>query len=46
MASLLRLIIQNNPPILTLNLFTFSYDRDMVENIGELILETLMNSNI
>ena len=46
MASLLRYIIQNNPSIITLNLELFSYDRDRVENIGELVLETLLNSNI
>ena len=44
--SLFRQIIQQNPPIDVLNMNKFSADEDRHENIGELILETLLNSSI
>ena len=46
MVSLFRQIIQNNPPIKELNMEYFSRDKDRDENIGELVLETLLTSNI
>ena len=45
MASLLRQIIQNNPPIATLNMSVFSGSEEIYENLGEIILETLLNDN-
>ena len=44
--SLFRKIIQNNPPIEVLNLYAFSSGKDRDDNIGELVLETLLSSNI
>ena len=44
--NLFRQIIQYNPSILELQMSEFSLDRDRNENIGELILESLLNSNI
>ena len=46
MVSLFRQIIQHNPPIQVLNMYCFSDKYDTVENIGELVLEALLNSNI
>ena len=46
MVSLLRQIIQNNPPIQVLDMELFSSNKDTVENIGELVLEALLNNNI
>ena len=46
MLSLLRQIVQSNPPIEILDMNRFSWDKDRDENIGELVLETLLNSNI
>ena len=46
MVSLFRLIIQQNPPIEVLNMLRFSHNKDRDENIGEIVLETLLNSNI
>ena len=47
MASLFRQIIENNPPIVTLYMNSFSFlNYQLVENIGELILEPLLSSNI
>ena len=44
--SLFKQIIQQNPPIQVLNMNRFSEDKDREENICELILESLLNSNI
>ena len=44
--SLLRQIIQQNPPIQVLDMSSFSKKEDREENIGELVFETLLNSNI
>ena len=46
MVSLFRQIIQNSPPIQVLNLQKFSHDRDRNANIGELVLEAILSSNI
>ena len=46
MVGLFRQIIQHNPPIEVLNLNAFSHDREREENIGELVLETILSSNI
>ena len=46
MVNLFRLIIQQNPPIEVLNMLRFSHNKDRDENIGEIVLETLLNSNI
>ena len=46
MVGLFRQIIQCNPPIEVLNMLQFSYDKDSEENIGELVLEALLSSNI
>ena len=46
MVSLLRQIVQSNPPIQVLNMNNFSYGSDRDENMGELVLEALLNSNI
>ena len=44
--SLFRQIFQHNPPIQVLNMKKFSADKDRGENIGELVLETLLSSNV
>ena len=46
MVSLLRQILHNNPPIKVLNMYGFSGDSDINENIGELVLESLLASRI
>ena len=46
MVNLFRQIIQSNPPIQVLNMYAFSYNNDRDENLGELVLEALLNSNI
>ena len=46
MATLLRQIVQNNPPITDLNMHAFSDRTNWKENIGELVLEILLNSSI
>ena len=46
MASLFRQIILQNPPVQVLNMLYFSDNYDRVENIGELIFEALLNSNM
>ena len=46
MVTLLRQIVQRNPPITDLDMHGFSTERDNNENIGELILEILLNSSI
>ena len=46
MVSLFRQIIQNSPPIEGLFMFGFSRERDDNENIGELVLESLLSSRI
>ena len=43
---LFRQIIQQSPPIEVLCLSYFSRDNDRDENIGELVLETLLSSSI
>ena len=44
MVSLLRQILQNNPQIQTLNMYSFSYNQN--DNAGELVLETLLDSSL
>ena len=44
--SLFRQIIQSNPPIQVLDMNAFSQSNDKDVNMGELILEALLNSNI
>ena len=46
MVCLLRQIIQNNPHISILNMYEFSLKLDREQNIGELVLESLLSSNI
>ena len=46
MVSLLRQIVEHNPPIEVLHMGDFSFSQDKNEDIGELVLETLLNSNI
>ena len=46
MVSLFRQIIQQNPQIEVLNMNSFKCDSDVNENIGEIVLETLLSSNI
>ena len=46
MATLMRQIIQSNPPIVDLNMNMFSKDSDNNDKIGELVLESLLNSSI
>ena len=46
MVNLLRQIVQRNPPITNLIMERFSDASDHNENIGELVLENLLNSNI
>ena len=46
LVSLLRQIVQCNPQITVLNMRRFSSDNVENENIGELVLEILMSSNI
>ena len=46
MVSLFRQITQNNPQIQTLNMDTFSVNNDREQNIGELVLESLLCSDI
>ena len=46
MVSLLRQIVQRNPPITDLNMENFSGSNDLDENTGELVLEILLNSSI
>ena len=46
MVTLLRQIVQRKPPIIDLNMVLFSSDHDENENIGELVLEILLNSSI
>lgn len=45
-ASLVRDIIQNNPPLKHLDLCRFSGHSDGSESAGEIILEALLNSSI
>ena len=44
--TLLRQIVQNNPPIKVLSMVEFSRSRDHIENIGKLVFEILMSSSI
>ena len=46
MVSLFRQIIQNSPPIEGLNMLGFSEGKADNENIGELVLESLLSSRI
>ena len=46
MLSLFRQIIQNNPQLELLNMSAFSENINDSENIGEIVLETLLSSNI
>ena len=46
MLSLFRQIIQQNPQLDVLNMAAFSDDCNDSENIGEIVLETLLSSNI
>ena len=46
LAVLLRDIIQNNPPLIHLNLELFSKFSDGNESGGEIIMEALLNSSI
>ena len=46
MGSLFRQIIQNDPQIKALNMRRFSDNCDRDQSIGELILESLLSSNI
>ena len=46
MVSLLRQIIQNNPLIKVIKIDGFSSDKNSDENMGELVLTTLLSSNI
>ena len=46
MIHLLRQILQHNPSIKVLSMSRFSRDRDVDENIGEIVLETLLSSGI
>ena len=46
MVSLFRQIIQNSPPIQVLDMRVFSTGSDIYENMGELVLEAILNSNI
>ena len=46
MVSLFRQIIQQNPQIEVLYMNFFSREKDVNENIGEIVLETLLSSNI
>ena len=46
MVSLFRQIIQHNPPIQVLNMSQFCWYKESVENIGEIVLEAILNSNI
>ena len=40
------MVIQNIPPLAHLNLENFSLDQDGVESVGEILLESLLNSSI
>ena len=46
MVSLFRQIIQSNPTIQVFDMNTFSGNSDRDQNMGELVLDTLLNSNI
>ena len=46
LVGLFRQIIKNNPPVEVLNMSDFSGHKDIDENIGELVLEALLNTNI
>ena len=46
MVTLLRKIVQRDPPITDLNMNVFSSYKDHDEKIGELVVEILLNSNI
>ena len=44
--NIFRQIIQSNPQIVCLNMEHFSRVEDREQNIGELVLESLLSSNI
>ena len=46
LGGLFRQIIQNNPPLEYLDFSKYSDKEDKTENIGEFILETILNSRI
>ena len=46
MVSLLRQILHNNPPIEVLSIWGLCQNYDKNENIGELVLESLLASRI
>ena len=46
MLNLFRRILHNNPPIKVLNMDYFSMNKDKDTSIGELVLESLLSSNI
>ena len=46
LVSLFRQIIQQHPPIEVLHMGAFSAYEDVNENIGEIVLETLLSFNI
>ena len=46
LVSLFIQIIQNNPPLEILGMQSFSWGKDKVQNIGELVLESLLSSSI
>ena len=46
LGGLFRQIIQQNPPLEGLNLREYSWKQDKNENIGELMLETILSSRI
>ena len=46
MVSLCRQIFQNNPPIQVLNMARFSRESIRDDDIGELVLDALLSSNI
>ena len=46
LVSLLRQIVQNDPRIETLNMYKFSRNKDRDQNIGELVLETLLSYSV
>ena len=46
MLSLFRQIIQHSPQLEVLNMWRFSYEKNDNENMGEIVLETLLSSSI
>ena len=46
MVNLFKQIIQNSPPIQVLNMDRFSDSYEQQENVGEIVQEALLSSNI